>query len=73
MIRVRRALSIGAMLALLGACAPAIPVAGSTLVATICEGGYRSSLAASLLAHDGISPLTNVSGGMTAYRALEKI
>ena len=42
------------------------------LVATICEGGYRSSLAASLLAHDGISPLTNVSGGMTAYRALEK-
>ena len=48
-------------------------LAGSTLVATICEGGYRSSLAASLLAHDGISPLTNVSGGMTAYRALEKI
>ena len=46
-------------------------LAGGTLVATICEGGYRSSLAASLLAHDGISPLTNVSGGMTAYRALE--
>ena len=47
-------------------------LAGGALVATICEGGYRSSLAASLLAHEGISPLTNVSGGMTAYRALEK-
>jgi hydroxyacylglutathione hydrolase len=40
-------------------------------VATICEGGYRSSLAASLLAHEGVSRLFNVVGGMTAYRALE--
>jgi hydroxyacylglutathione hydrolase len=40
-------------------------------IATICEGGYRSSLAASLLAHEGISPLFNVTGGMAAYRALE--
>jgi hydroxyacylglutathione hydrolase len=47
-------------------------LAGGPPVATICEGGYRSSLAASLLAHEGISPLTNVTGGMAAYRALEK-
>jgi hydroxyacylglutathione hydrolase len=39
-------------------------------IATICEGGYRSSLAASLLAHEGVSRLFNVVGGMTAYRAL---
>ena len=37
-------------------------------VATICEGGYRSSLAASLLARAGFSPVVNVVGGMTAYR-----
>ena len=41
------------------------------LIATICEGGYRSSLAASLLAHEGVSRLFNVVGGMAAYRALE--
>ena len=37
-------------------------------VATICEGGYRSSLAASLLARAGFAPIVNVVGGMTAYR-----
>ncbi len=42
-------------------------------VATICEGGYRSMLAASLLAHEGVSHLANVSGGMAAYRALEEV
>jgi hydroxyacylglutathione hydrolase len=42
-----------------------------TVIATICEGGYRSSLAASLLAHEGVSRLFNVAGGMAAYRALE--
>ena len=36
--------------------------------AVICEGGYRSSLAASLLARHGI-PTVNVSGGMAAFRA----
>lgn len=41
------------------------------VVATICEGGYRSSLAASLLAHEGVRRLTNVVGGMSAYRELE--
>ena len=40
-------------------------------VATICEGGYRSVLAASLLARAGVAPIINVTGGMTAYRGLE--
>ena len=39
-------------------------------VAVLCEGGYRSSLAASLLAREGITPV-NVDGGMAAYRAME--
>ena len=46
-------------------------LAGAGPVATICEGGYRSSLAASLLAHEGVAHPINVDGGMTAYRALE--
>src|SRR5262245_17888376 len=37
-------------------------------LATICEGGYRSSLAASLLAQEGLTAISNVVGGMTAYR-----
>jgi hydroxyacylglutathione hydrolase len=40
-------------------------------VATICESGYRSTLAASLLARQGIGPVSTVTGGMTAYRALQ--
>lgn len=40
------------------------------LVATICEGGSRSSLAASLLTHAGIPGVLNVTGGMAAYRAI---
>jgi hydroxyacylglutathione hydrolase len=44
---------------------------GGGVVATICEGGYRSALAASLLAHEGLPRLVNVAGGMAAYRALE--
>jgi hydroxyacylglutathione hydrolase len=42
---------------------------GHDSVATICEGGYRSLLAASLLARAGVSNVVNVTGGMTAYRA----
>ena len=38
-------------------------------LATICEGGYRSLLAASLLARAGLANVVNVTGGMTAYRA----
>jgi hydroxyacylglutathione hydrolase len=40
-------------------------------VATICEGGYRSVLAASLLAREGFAPVINIAGGMTAYRGVE--
>jgi hydroxyacylglutathione hydrolase len=40
-------------------------------VATICEGGFRSSLAASLLERAGVPSIVNVAGGMTAYRGLE--
>lgn len=39
-------------------------------VATICEAGYRSSLAASVLARAGLDRLVNVTGGMSAWRAL---
>jgi hydroxyacylglutathione hydrolase len=46
---------------------------GDGPIATICEGGYRSNLAASLLAHEGFPRLINVVGGMTAYRALENV
>jgi hydroxyacylglutathione hydrolase len=39
-------------------------------VATICEGGYRSILAASLLSRAGVRDVINVAGGMAACRAL---
>ncbi|HVL68981.1 MAG TPA: rhodanese-like domain-containing protein [Vicinamibacterales bacterium] len=39
-------------------------------VATICEGGYRSSLAASVLARAGLDQVVNVTGGMAAWRSL---
>lgn len=38
--------------------------------ATICEGGTRSMLVASLLARRGLTRVVNVTGGMNAYRAL---
>jgi hydroxyacylglutathione hydrolase len=40
-------------------------------VATICEGGYRSSVAASVLARAGLDRVVNVTGGMAAWRALQ--
>ena len=40
-------------------------------IATICEGGYRSMLAASILVRAGFAEVLNVSGGMTAYRSGE--
>jgi len=49
----------------LGALSCAMPVA------TMCEGGYRSSLASSLLQRHGFREITNVTGGMSAYRDLE--
>jgi hydroxyacylglutathione hydrolase len=50
--------------AALGALSP------DTEIATICEGGFRSSLAASLLSRAGF-PVVNVTGGMAAYRSME--
>jgi len=41
--------------------------------AVMCEGGYRSILAASLLEQEGFTHIANVTGGMTAYRELEGI
>jgi hydroxyacylglutathione hydrolase len=40
-------------------------------VAAICEGGFRSSLATSLMERAGVERIVNVAGGMAAYRALE--
>ncbi len=37
-------------------------------IATICEGGYRSMLAASILMRAGFHQVLNVAGGMGAYR-----
>ena len=37
-------------------------------VATMCEGGYRSSLAASLMERAGVRSILNVTGGMAAFR-----
>ncbi len=39
-------------------------------VATMCEGGARSALAASLLERAGINGVANVVGGMAAWRSL---
>ena len=40
-------------------------------IATICEGGYRSSLAASMLTRAGVDRVVNVTGGMSAWRVLQ--
>ncbi|MGH9410251.1 MAG: MBL fold metallo-hydrolase [Vicinamibacterales bacterium] len=40
-------------------------------LAVICEGGYRSALAASLLAHEGVPDVVNVADGMAAFRSAE--
>jgi hydroxyacylglutathione hydrolase len=37
-------------------------------VATICASGYRSSVSASLLLHHGHTQVSNVLGGMTAWK-----
>ena len=39
-------------------------------VATICEAGYRSALAASMLTRAGIDDVMSVTGGMAAWRQL---
>lgn len=45
--------------------APELPVGA---IATICETGYRSSLAASILARLGVRNVASVSGGMADYK-----
>ncbi len=40
-------------------------------VATMCEGGYRAALAASLLARAGLDRVTSITGGMSAWRQME--
>ena len=47
-------------------------LAGSAPIATLCEGGFRSSLAASLLARAGIDNLINATGGLGAVREMRK-
>ena len=44
---------------------------GPNPVVTVCETGYRSSLASSVLARAGVQ-VVNVSDGTTAYRMLEE-
>ncbi|MBA3641173.1 MAG: MBL fold metallo-hydrolase [Acidobacteria bacterium] len=39
-------------------------------VATMCEAGYRSALAASVLSRSGVDGVVNITGGMSAWRAL---
>jgi hydroxyacylglutathione hydrolase len=46
--------------------------ASRPMVATMCEGGTRSLLAASLLARAGLTNVVNVTGGMRAYRSLSR-
>jgi hydroxyacylglutathione hydrolase len=38
-------------------------------VAVVCGTGYRASIAASLLQHEGFASVSNVIGGMTAWNA----
>ncbi len=45
------------------------PIDPAARIAVICGSGYRSSVAASLLADRGYRHLINVKGGITAWRA----
>jgi len=44
-----------------------VPLPQAALVATVCESGVRSAIAAALLERRGLSNAANVSGGMTAW------
>lgn len=41
--------------------------------AVMCEGGYRSALAASLLEREGFTRVANIIGGMAAYREVSEV
>ncbi|HEY7863372.1 MAG TPA: rhodanese-like domain-containing protein, partial [Thermoanaerobaculia bacterium] len=45
----------------------ALPLAPEAPVAAICGGGYRSSIATSLLERRGYRRVSNVVGGMAAW------
>jgi hydroxyacylglutathione hydrolase len=53
--------------------ARASEIPGGRPVAVICEAGYRSSLASSVLTREGVDEIVNVTGGMSAWRALEPV
>jgi hydroxyacylglutathione hydrolase len=38
-------------------------------VAVVCGSGYRASIASSFLKREGYADVTNVLGGMTAWKA----
>jgi len=38
-------------------------------IAVHCSGGYRSSIAASILHHNGITNLIEMAGGLAAWEA----
>lgn len=44
---------------------------GETPIAVICGSGYRSTVAASVLARRGFQEVWNVTGGMTAWKAAD--
>ena len=44
---------------------------GETPVAVVCGAGYRSTVAASVLARRGFDEVWNVTGGMTAWKAAD--
>jgi len=41
-------------------------------IAVICEGGYRSAVASSILKKEGISEILNIQGGMKAWKDARK-
>ena len=41
-------------------------------IVTVCEGGARSALAAGLLERAGFTNVSNMAGGMAAWRAIER-
>lgn len=44
-------------------------VRGRLELVTVCASGYRSCIAASLLAREGFDPVADLAGGMAAWRA----
>jgi rhodanese-related sulfurtransferase len=47
-------------------------VPGDRPILVLCAGGYRSSIAASLLKREGVADVSEIAGGMTAWDARQK-